>query len=173
MSLEDELHEHAEHAKDPFDKRVAATMAMIAAALAVVSVLGHISTTDEIVLQQRAADQWAFSQAKDIRRYESAVAADILSHLSNTEAEVAKYKENFGRYDRDTQENRGKAREFESERDARHHQAVRLHFGEVFLEISLVLASLAILTKRSTVWWASIGCSVFGLVVAATTALIR
>jgi len=31
MSVDEELHEHAEHAKEPFDKKVAVTMAIIAA----------------------------------------------------------------------------------------------------------------------------------------------
>jgi len=66
----DELKEHAEHAREPFEKRVAATMAIIAAALAVVSVAGQICTTEELLLQQKASDQWAFYQAKSERRYE-------------------------------------------------------------------------------------------------------
>ena len=48
MSAEEELKEHAEHARDPFDKMVAATMAILAAGLAIVSVLGHLAT-DRIV----------------------------------------------------------------------------------------------------------------------------
>jgi len=148
MSVEEELHENAEHARDPFDKRVAGTMAIIAAALAVVSVLGHIATTEEIVLQQRAADQWAFSQAKNVRRYESEIAVDLLTRMSASAPEVEKYRSNLSRYERETEQNQEKAREFETERDTRHAQALRLHFGEVFLEISIVLASLSILTKR-------------------------
>ena len=68
MASADELQEHAEHAREPFDKRVAATMAIIAALLAVVSVLGHIATTEELLNQQKASDQWAYYQAKSIRR---------------------------------------------------------------------------------------------------------
>jgi len=49
MSVAEELQEHAEHAQNPFDKRVAGTMAIIAAALAVVSVAGHITTTEELL----------------------------------------------------------------------------------------------------------------------------
>ena len=173
MSIEEELHENAEQARQPFDKRVAATMAVIAAALAVVSVLGHICTTEEIVLQQRAADQWAFSQAKNIRRYESEVAIDLLSHLPETSTEIRKYKDNLGRYERETEENQSRAREFEKERDIRHKEALRLHLGQVFLEISIVLASLAILTKRPMLWWLSIICTTLGLIVASSTALIN
>lgn len=173
MSIE-EVQEHAEHAKDPFDKRVAATMAMVAAVLAVVSVLGHICTTEEIVLQQRAADQWSFSQAKNIRRYESEIALDLLNKDDpSTAPRFEKYKNNLARYEKETEENQGKARELEAERDVKGKQALRLHFGGVFLEISIVLASLAILSKRSLLWLVAIGSSVVGVIVAATTGAIH
>src|ERR1700720_4338589 len=87
--------EHAEHAQDPFNKRVAATMAMIAAGLAVVAVLGHIKTTEELLNQQKASDQWAYYQAKSIRRYESDIAKDFLAALNGAPAAlVEKYKAN-------------------------------------------------------------------------------
>ena len=173
MSVEEELHEHAEHAREPFDKRVAATMAIIAAALAVVSVLGHICSTEEIVLQQRAADQWAFSQAKNIRRYDSEIARDVFRRFPNSGAEVTKYQANLSRYERETNENQEKARELEAERDVRSRQALRLEFGEIFLEVSIVFASLAILAKRKELWFASVVGAAVGLAIASSTLLIR
>src|SRR5579871_6278474 len=99
MSVEEELREHSEHAQNPFDKRVAATMAIIAAALALVSVLGHIATTEELLLQQKASDQWAFYQAKSIRRYESEIARDLLATMSAQNAkQIQSYSENSDRY---------------------------------------------------------------------------
>src|SRR5437773_2530936 len=97
MSTAEELQEHAEHAHNPFDKRVAASMAIIAAALAVVSVLGHISTTE----------------------------------------------------------------------------ALRLHVGEIFLEIAIVFASLAILTKRPLLYWTAVGSGLTGIVVACTELFVH
>ena len=60
MSTAEELQEEIEKVKEPFDKKVAATMAILAAALAVVSVLGHIMTTEELLEQQKASDQWSY-----------------------------------------------------------------------------------------------------------------
>src|SRR5271166_5775035 len=101
----DELKEHAEHAREPFEKRVATTMAIIAAALAVVSVLGHIETTEELLLQQRASDQWAFYQAKSIRRYESEIARDVLGVVNaNAAKQVQQYSANADRYRKESDE---------------------------------------------------------------------
>ena len=69
MSVNEELSEHSHEAHNPFDKRVAVTMAIIAALLAIVSVAAHINSTEELLAQQKASDQWAYYQAKDIRRY--------------------------------------------------------------------------------------------------------
>ena len=47
-------------------------------------------------------------------------------------------------------------------------RAERLHFGEVFLEIAIVLSSLAILTKRKLWYIAGSVSAVGGLILAAT-----
>src|SRR5580693_2126878 len=103
MSVSEELHEQSEHAKDPFDKRVAATMAILAAFLAVVSVLGHIMTTEELLLQQKASDQWSYYQAKSIRRYQSEVARDILSGLKLSD-QSSQYQKNSEKYKKDDED---------------------------------------------------------------------
>ncbi len=171
MSTNEELQEHAEHAKDPFDKRVAGTMAIIAAVLAVVSVLGHITTTDELLKQQKASDQWSYYQAKSIRRYQSEVARDIFAQMKN-EALSEQYVKNAEKYRKDDEEIQKEAQGLENESHLLGRQALRLHFGEVFLEVSIVFASLAILSKRATLWYASILGGAVGVVLAATTLLV-
>jgi hypothetical protein len=172
MSTEEELQEHAEHAHNPFDRKVAGSMAVIAAALAVVSVLGHIYTTEELLGQQKASDQWAYYQAKSIRRYESTFVADIFATLKAPEA-VAKYKANIEKYEREGKEIQDTATEFEHESALSGRRALRLHFGEVFLEVAIVLASLAILSKREYMWWAGLICGAGGAAIALTTVWLR
>ena len=172
MSTAEELHEHSEHAKQPFDRMVAATMAMLAAILAVVSVLGHVQTTEELLDQQKASDQWAYYQAKSIRRYDSEVARDLFAGMKN-EAMSEQYAKNAEKYRKDDEEIQTEARNLESESHTKGRQALRLHFGEVFLEISIVFASLAILTKRGALWFASMGLGLAGVCIAATALLIH
>ena len=50
----------------------------------------------------------------------------------------------------------------------RGRQALGFHFGEVFLEFSIVLASLAILAKRESLWYASVLSGTIGALVAVT-----
>lgn len=175
MSALDELSEHSEHAAHSggsFDKRVALTMAIIAAALAIVSVLGHLATTEELINQQRASDQWSFYQAKNIRRYMADVARDLSINMKSAELSE-KYAKDSERYTQDGEEIQGKAKEFQAESDHAGHKALRLHFGEVFLEIAIVFASLAILTKRSALWLTSIGSGLLGVAIAATEVFVK
>jgi hypothetical protein len=174
MSADEELQEHAEHAKEPFDKKVAVTMAIIAALLAIVSVLGHILSTEELLSQQKASDQWAFYQAKDIRRYDSEIAMDMLKALKTGEVEdrIKHYSGNAEKYDTDRKEIQDKAKEFEAERDHKGAQALRLEISEVFLEMGIVFASLAILTKRPMVWYTSMIAALVGIGLSLTTLAI-
>jgi hypothetical protein len=168
MSVDEELHEHAEHAKEPFDKKVAVTMAIIAAMLAVDGVMSHMFTTEELLSQQKASDQWSYYQAKSNRRYTSEVATDIFKgiHTEAAEPSVEKYKTNVEKYKKESEEVSDKAKEFEAESKKKGDQAHRLDFGEVFLELGIVLASMAILTKSNFVWFASIGSALVGLAIA-------
>jgi len=167
MSVEEELQEGIEKAKEPFEKHVAATMAILAAFLAVVAVLGHIMTTEELLLQQKASDQWSYYQAKSIRRYQSEVARDLFAGMKLTD-QSGTYQKNAEKYRKDDEEIQKEAQGLEQESHLRGRQALGFHFGEVFLEFSIVLASLAILTKRRFLWHASILSGIIGVVVAAT-----
>ncbi|MEO8049282.1 MAG: DUF4337 domain-containing protein [Acidobacteriota bacterium] len=173
MSVDEELREHAEHAKDPFDRNVALSMAVIGAVMAIVSVSGEIFTTDELLNQQKATDQWAFYQAKDIRRYESDIARDMMAALSAGPAAINKYAANMDRYDKDRSDIQNEAKRFEEESHVHGARALRTHIGQVFLEIGIVLASLAILTKRRPMWFAAMLSALAGAGVAATALLVH
>lgn len=174
MSVDEELQEHAEHAKEPFDKKVAVTMAIIAAMLAIDGVMGHLLTTEELLLQQKASDQWSYYQAKSGRRYVSEVASDLFKSMSSESAEKSSeaYKKKSEKYDEDMKEITKEAKGLEAESKMKGDQAHRLDYGEVFLELGIVLASMAILTKSNLVWGASIGSALVGLAIALSMFLV-
>ena len=170
MSVTEELKEHAEHANDPLSRKVGATMAIIAALLAIVAVSGHIMTTEELLSQQKASDQWAYYQAKSLRRYQSDVASDILSAMRGESAVklTEKYKSNMERYTKEGEAIQEIAKELETESAVAGRRAVRLHIGEVFLEIAIVVCSLAILSKRELAWHAAMLSAGLGVVLSLT-----
>src|ERR1700730_14362784 len=85
-----ELREHAEHgAHEPSLAPVTLTMAIFAVLVAGVSLLGHRAHTEELLLQTKATDQWAYYQAKDIRRRSYEVFLDEIGLVTPTNAELA------------------------------------------------------------------------------------
>ncbi|MBV9301344.1 MAG: DUF4337 domain-containing protein [Acidobacteriaceae bacterium] len=168
MPVNEEVEEHVHHAHDPFDKTVAGSMAIIAALLAVVSVLGQHFQAEELLNQQKASDQWAFYQAKDIRRYSAQVAQDTFTQLKGDAASVSRYAQDEKRYAKQRADIEEHAREFERERDQSAHKAVRFHVGEVFLELAIVLSSLSILMKQKLFFMAGAGAALIGVVISAT-----
>src|ERR1039458_8670716 len=91
-----ELQEHAEHAKhDPTLAPITVTMAVLAVLVAIVTLLGHRAHTEEVVLQAKSSDQWAFYQAKNIRRHTDELFTDLTSVEATTDA--AAHIEEVGR----------------------------------------------------------------------------
>jgi hypothetical protein len=168
MSASEEAEEHVHHAQEPFAKFVAGTMAIIAALLAIVSVLGLHFGNEKLLNQQLSSDQWAFYQAKNIRHYAAQVARDLLVQAKAAPEITSKYASDVMRYDKDMEGIQEKAKEFEKERDVAGRRAERLDIGEVFLEVAIVLLSLAILTKRKFWYIAGTVSALSGLAVAAT-----
>jgi hypothetical protein len=165
---EEQVEEHIHHAQNPFDKTVAGTMAIMAALLAVVSVLGQHFNTEKLLSQQLASDQWAYYQAKDIRRYTAQVAQDTLAQVKSNPDTIRKYAADASKYRQQTNEIQDKAREYEHERDKTGRKADYFHFGEVFLEVAIVFSSLAILSKRKVLFTAGVIAALAGVVIAAT-----
>jgi hypothetical protein len=168
MSAHEEVEEHVQHAHDPFDKTVAGTMAIIAAFLAVVSVLAQHFNTEKLLLQGKVSDTWAYSQAKDIRHYVAQATRDSLKDLRPGSTMANTYDQDAKRYKKEAADIQEKARDLEKERDAYGAKADRFHFGEVFLEVAIVLSSLSILTKRKPFFWAGAAAALAGIVIGVT-----
>jgi Domain of unknown function (DUF4337) len=169
-----ELQEHAEHAKeDPTLAPVSVTMAILAVLVAVVSLLGHRAHTEEVVLQAKASDQWAYYQAKNIRRHTDELFLDLTSVQPTTDtALLAKLRDQHSqeasRYKDEQKEIEDKAHELEAEVATERNRADRFDLAEVFLEIGLVITSITLLSGRRMFWGIGLILSAVGIVVAAT-----
>jgi len=167
-----ELQEHAEHAKhDPGMAPVSLTMAVLAVVVAVVALLGHRAHTEEVVLQAKSSDQWAYYQAKNIRRHTDELFTDLTSVTPTTDAPaLAKLREKYSgeaeRYKNEQKEIEDKANEMEKEVGTERRRADRFDLAEVFLEIALVITSITLLSGRRIFWSTGIVLGVVGLIIA-------
>jgi hypothetical protein len=178
MSLEtNEQSEHAEEAareRDPFLATVSITIALLAVVTAVTNSLEQLETaaaiTDSsraVLAQNQASDQWAFYQAKSVKKHIYALAAD--EGFPNAD----KYKKTAAKEVSDGEEVTKKAKEFEAKRDElnehvekheqRHH---RLSAGATLLEMGIAICTIAIITRKRVWWLASVALGVTGAVLA-------
>src|SRR5579862_8014635 len=116
-----EMHEHAEHVEhEPSLLPVTFTMAVLAVVLAATTLLGHRAHTEEVLLQSKASDQWAYYQAKNIRQHTYELFLDLLAVTpvkdpAQAEKVKKKYSQQVERYKEELGEIDKEARSLESE----------------------------------------------------------
>jgi hypothetical protein len=181
MSAGEELNELKERAEKAQEDRglapVSLTMAIVAVLVATISLLGHRAHTEEILLQNKTTDQWAYYQAKNLRLNNLQALNDVLGALEgkNEKAEQVqkRFEDNIEKYTEEKNEIQNKAHELEAELRHETQRANRFDLGEVFLEISLVVTSITLLTGRKHYWMLGMALAVAGIVTAATVLLLH
>lgn len=174
-----ELHEHAEHAREHPDLApVTLTMAVLAVLVATVSLLGHRTHTEEIILQNKVTDQWSYYQAKDIRLHTAEAFSDLAGIVAAKDAAAAarlqeKIRGEAEHYKEDKKEVQAKARELEQEFALTNRKADRFDLGEVFLDVALVITSITLLSGRRLFWYIGMFLAAGGILVAASTLLVH
>ena len=180
--------EHAQHAAHhPFDRRLAMTMAIVAAALACVTLLSHRAHNevlqDQILAANKiteAADQWAYYQAKKNRGYmyeaDAALLADVAKDPAASEGaagQIKEWKEGAAKDKAETKDIEEKAKKLGEAAEAFREQSETAHVrgnffdvGELGIELALILCSIAVLTKRRPFWIVGILVGVIGCAVA-------
>ena len=181
MSAGEELNELKERAEAAAERKglapVSLTMAVVAVLVATVSLLGHRAHTEEILLQNKTTDQWAYYQAKNLRLNNLQALRDVMSALEgqNEKAEEVqkRFASNIEKYGEEKNEIQNEAHALEVELGLETRRANRFDLAEVFLEISLVVTSITLLTGRKHYWLLGIALAAAGIVVAAAVLLLR
>ncbi len=180
-----ELQEQHEHARGEGEreghgslKHVSFTMSLLAVLVAVVTVLGHRTHTEAVLMQARASDQWNFYQAKKIRQNDTELSEDILSATAGQQNPVARltisrYEEHLAKWKKDLAEAQKTARGYEQKVETSERKASRFDLAEAMLEIALVVTSITLLTRLSIYWVVGMAFGAVGLVIAALGLLIR
>jgi hypothetical protein len=178
MSLEEELKEGAENAHQRGEKGIGLTMAVVAVLLAMANLAGHRAHTEEGVVQGERNTLWVNYDSKrtDARFYDAE--SKLAALLPNGHELAAELKEK-ARSEREgeparsgapAKEGTDKIREHAQELDAEMKLAQRradfYDAAELFLEISIVLCSIALLAEMKLFWKLSFITSAIGIGVA-------
>ena len=174
-----ELREHAEEGAHHANLApVTMTMAILAVLVAAVSLLGHRAHTEELLSQTQATDQWAYYQAKDIRRHTYELFMDetsvfALQNSDQIEKQKEKYSKEIERYREEQKDLEAEARKAEDEVKLQQRRANRFDLGEVLLEAALVICSITLLTRKRVFWMLGSVLGICGVAVGAAGLLIH
>jgi hypothetical protein len=182
--------EHAQHsAHNPFDRRVTLSMAIVAALLACVTMLSHRAHNMTLQNQIKANDNiteranvFGHYQAKKNRQLMDEAFADLLevtltdssaARKEKTEKTLAVWRANAKKWKEDSKklETQGnnltkEIHNYATAAHAYHHRADFFDYGELGVELSLILCSIALLTKNRGFWYAGITAATLGCGVA-------
>ncbi|HXX35520.1 MAG TPA: DUF4337 domain-containing protein [Thermodesulfobacteriota bacterium] len=152
-----------------FTKRVALTTAIFAVLLAISSLGGSHAMKEMLLAQQQSSDQWSFYQAKVLREHlyrnqKLRLEIDLIERGSGMKPEVKgrvegllkKTAEEEARYNAEKKEIEKEARELEHERDVNRNKDPYFEYGEVLLQIAIVMASVSILSGSRPVYYFAI-----------------
>lgn len=172
--------EHLEHQRSKaFSRRVALTTAFYAVALAVAALGSKVAMKEMLLAQQQSSDQWAFYQAKVIREHQYRAQTMLLEtqlaepssvrpdERPKLDALARKFAEEEKRYNAEKKDIEKEAKKLEHLRD--HHRArdPNFEYAEIFLQIAIVTASVAILAESRGMFLFSLGAAVLGVLLTA------
>lgn len=161
-------------AKDPFDKRVALTIAILAICLSFIANLGDNAKTSAILKTSQASDQWNYFQAKSTKALLAAMHGDLIMRLSSEErsgdatTRATQLGKDAQRYDVEKGEIKKEADSLVAQ--ATHFSAIndRCDQSALLLQIAVVVCSVAILGQSHKFWWLGMLMGAAGVVVGAT-----
>ena len=158
-----------------FTKRVALTTAIFAVILAITSLGGNNAMKEMFLSQQQASDQWAFYQAKVVREHlyrsqKLRLELDLLERGSSMKPEAREKLESMLknmaqeeiRYDAEKKEIEKEAKKLEHERDVNRSKDPYFDFGEVLLQIAIVMASISIISDSRPIFYFALVAAALG-----------
>jgi hypothetical protein len=166
----------AEDKKEPWLNYLALTTVFFAVCATLSTLKGGGFSTRSVMSQAQASDQWAYFQSKSIKGYvyelqrekfemdlkagkgmSRALAADY-------EKRITGYKEKIERYEKEKEEIKKKAEELEKRRDEAQIHSGAFGMAAMFLQIAILLSSIAALMKKKLFWFIGMAGGCVGLV---------
>jgi Domain of unknown function (DUF4337) len=179
MSDAHEQMEHAEHAQHAGNKKIALLIAVLALFLSFSETLGKSAQTEAVDANVRAADSWAFYQAKDIRKTVVTAVADQTTLLAaNTtdpatkaalDKQIDTWRKTAARYESDPKAGNGRKElevQAKAEEDDRDLAMAKYHHYELAsaaFQVGIVLASATVITGIVALAWFAGTLGVIGL----------
>jgi len=166
----------AEEKKEPWLNYLALTTIILAVCATMATFKGGGFSTRSVLSQTQASDQWAFFQSKSIKSYLYEMQKDQLEMQVKTQGakltpelaaafqqKISGYSAKIAKYETDKNKITADAKKLEAVRDdaQRHSQAFGV--AVIFLQIAILLSSIAALLKKKYVWVLGVVIGAYGV----------
>ena len=166
----------AEDKKEPWLNYLALTTVILAVCATLSTFKGGNFSTRSVLSQTHAANQWAYYQSKSIKGYLYELQKEKLelelkalgpkassSLLDEYQKKIDFYAKNIKRYNEEKAQIEKDARNFETIRDDAQRHAQTFGIAVIFLQIAILLSSIAALMKKKPVWILGLMTGAIGL----------
>lgn len=156
----------ADEKKEPWLNYLALATVILAVCATLSTFKGGSYSTRSVLSQSQAANQWAYYQAKSLKGYLYEIQKENLDFdlqekganlspagLDDLKSRIASYEKRMAKYDSDKAEIQKEARKFEAVRDDAQRHSRIFGIAVIFLQIAILLSSVAALMKKKLVWY--------------------
>ena len=167
----------AEEKKDPWLNYLALATVILAVCATLSTFKGGGFSTRSVMSQTQASDQWSYYQAKSIKSYLYEMQKEKLEmelKALGTKAaqpvleaygkKIEEYGKKIAKYDGEKADIQKEAKRFEKVRDDAQKHAQAFGIAVIFLQIAILLSSIAALVKKKVVWLLGLAVGIVGIV---------
>ncbi len=161
--------------KEPWLNYLALTTIIFAVAATLSTFKGGGYSTRSVLSQEQASNKWAYYQSKSLKSYIYETQKDMLElttlRVGKNESGVKEafqnkmvdYEKSIERYEKEKAEIKKDAEKLEVQRDEAKKHSNEFGMAVIFLQISILLSSIAALIKRKYIWYIATVTGAVGL----------
>ncbi len=166
----------AEEKKEKWLNYLALTTVVLAVCATLSTFKGGNFSTLAVMSQSKASDQWSYYQSKSIKGYVYEIQKEKLelelksmgqktprSLTAEYENKIDAYAKKIKKYDEEKAKIDKDARELEKIRDEAGKHSKAFGMAVIFLQIAILLSSIAALMKKKPLWLIGCAIGVFGI----------
>lgn len=166
----------AEEKKEPWLSYLALSTVVLAVCATLSTFKGGGYSTKSVISQEQASNQWAYYQAKSIKSNLFQLQAEELKLRIDAlpanqeparkmyQERLADYEKRMARYSTEQAEIQAGAKKLEMQRDEAQRHGQPFGLAVIFLQVAILISSIAGLLKRRQVWYVALPFGLIGLV---------
>ena len=166
----------ADEKKEPWLNYLALTTIIFAVAATLSTFKGGGYSTRSMLSQEQASNKWSYFQSKSLKLYLYETQKDVLELDTKSmkkedalvidayHSKILEYEQSIKRYDKEKADIKKDAEHLESLRDEAQKHSQVFGMAVIFLQISILISSIAALIKRKYLWFIGIGVGAVGLI---------